>query len=61
MLGPWKGHVLPLHHTRISLEPLWLLESRGDRIRTDALRNPNAARYQASLRPDYVKNDNIIR
>lgn len=31
MLGPWKGHVLPLHHTRL-FDPLWSFKSRGDRI-----------------------------
>ncbi len=47
VLTPWKGGVLPLHHTRGNLP-----KSRGARIRTGDLTDPNRARYRAAPRPE---------
>ena len=47
VLTPWKGGVLPLHHTRVRLSI-----SRGARIRTGDLTDPNRARYRAAPRPE---------
>lgn len=56
ILRPWKGLVLPLHHTRLC-DPLWSVESRSGGIRTHDLLNPNEARYQASLRSEHFENN----